>query len=170
MCIRDSLFDNRYGTGQSAVQSMLELTNMLLAGKRVAVIGYGWVGRGIATYVRAMGGTAVVVEIDPVKALEAHMDGHAVAPLAEALPQAGFVITCTGGMRAVTTRHFPLLAEGTILANAGHHDLEIDVDALAAAAGSEVGAIAEVRQGITCLLYTSPSPRDATLSRMPSSA
>ncbi len=128
------LFDNRYGTGQSTVQAILNLTNMLMAGKRVAVVGYGWVGRGIATYVRAMGGTPLVVEVDPVKALEAYMDGAVVATAEDAYPQADFIITCTGGMRAVTGRHIPLLKSGAILANAGHHDLEVDVKSFALAA------------------------------------
>jgi adenosylhomocysteinase len=107
---------------------------MLMAGKRVAVVGYGWVGRGIATYVRAMGGTPLVVEVDPVKALEAYMDGAVVATAEDAYPQADFIITCTGGMRAVTGRHIPLLKSGAILANAGHHDLEVDVKSFALAA------------------------------------
>ena len=128
------LFDNRYGTGQSTVQAILNLTNMLMAGKRVAVVGYGWVGRGIATYVRAMGGTPLVVEVDPIKALEAYMDGAVVATAEDAYPQADFIITCTGGMRAVTGRHIPLLKSGVILANAGHHDLEVDVKSFALAA------------------------------------
>lgn len=138
------LFDNRYGTGQSTVQAMLNLTNMLMPGKQVAVIGYGWVGRGLATYIRAMGGTPIVVEIDPIKALEAFMDGHQVATAAQALPSADFVITATGGVRAIGPRHFDLLPDGVILANAGHHDLEIDVPALEQAATSVTG----VRDGI----------------------
>lgn len=125
------LFDNRYGTGQSAVQAILNLTNMLMAGKVVAVVGYGWVGRGIAAHVRALGGTAAIVEIDPVKALEAYMDGHEVGVASEVLPRADFVITATGGLRAVGSRHLPLLRDGAILANAGHHDLEVDTEALA---------------------------------------
>ncbi len=138
------LFDNRYGTGQSTVQAVLNLTNMLLPGKRVVIVGYGWVGRGLATYVRAMGGTPVVTEIDPVKALEAHMDGHVVAPLADALPTADIVITATGGVRAVGAPHLSLLPDGVVLANAGHHDLEIDVEALSAAATR----VRTVREGI----------------------
>lgn len=124
------LFDNRYGTGQSTLQAILDLTNMLLAGKVVAIVGYGWVGRGIGTYVRSLGGRAVVIEIDPVKALEAHMDGHDVADTATALPQADFVITASGGLRAIAEPHFDLLKDGVILANAGHDDREIDVESL----------------------------------------
>ncbi len=124
------LFDNRYGTGQSTIQAMLNLTNMSMPGKSVAIVGYGWVGRGLATYVRAMGGRPIIIEVDAVKALEAFMDGHEVGPAAEALPEADFVVTATGGMRAIASRHFPILKPGAILANAGHHDLEIDVEAL----------------------------------------
>ncbi|MEM7273398.1 MAG: adenosylhomocysteinase [Actinomycetota bacterium] len=124
------LFDNRYGTGQSTIQAILNLTNMLLPGKVVVIVGYGWVGNGLATYVRAMAGHPVVVEVDPVRALEARMDGHDVAPIAQALPRADFVITATGGVRALGQDHFPLLKDGAILANAGHHDLEIDVESL----------------------------------------
>lgn len=124
------LFDNRYGTGQSTIQAVLNLTNMLLPGKRVAIVGYGWVGRGLATYVRAMAGRPIIVEVNPVKALEAYMDGHEVAKAEHALPEADFVITATGGLRAITSRHFPLLKDGAILANAGHHDLEVDVESL----------------------------------------
>ncbi|MGI9017198.1 MAG: adenosylhomocysteinase [Euzebya sp.] len=138
------LFDNRYGTGQSTIQAILNLTNMLMPGKQVVVFGYGWVGRGLATYIRAMGGSPVVVEIDPIKALEAFMDGQRVATADQALPTADFVITATGGLRAVSTRHFDMLADGVILANAGHHDLEVDVEALALAAT----AVTPVRDGI----------------------
>ena len=138
------LFDNRYGTGQSTVQAILNLTNMLMAGKNVAIFGYGWVGRGIATHVRALGGTAWIVEIDPVKALEAVMDGHQVAAAADALPTADFVLTATGGIKAVGAKHFAIMKEGAILANAGHHDLEIDVDWLK----NESASISEVREGI----------------------
>jgi adenosylhomocysteinase len=139
------LFDNRYGTGQSAVQAILDLTNTLLPGKRVVVVGYGWVGRGVAAAVRGLGGTAVVAEVDPVKALEAHMDGHAVAPLAQALPLADVVVTATGGLRVLGAAHLDLLPDGVLVANVGHHDLEVDVPALAAAATS----VAQVRRGVT---------------------
>lgn len=139
------LFDNRYGTGQSTVQAILDITNLLMPGKRVAIVGYGWVGRGIATYVRALGGRIIVVEVDPIKALEAHMDGATVAPARDALPVADVVITATGGLRAIGAGHFDLLRDGVIVANAGHDDREIDVEALAARS-SEVG---DPRAGIT---------------------
>ncbi|MEL7157177.1 MAG: adenosylhomocysteinase, partial [Actinomycetota bacterium] len=140
------LFDNRYGTGQSTVQAIGDLTNMLLAGKQVAVFGYGWVGRGLGTYLRAMGARVTIVEVDPVKALEAHMDGHAVGAAAEALPSADLVITATGGIRAVSQAHFPLLKDGAVLANAGHHDQEIDVERLDRASTDR----RVVRRGIEC--------------------
>jgi len=140
------MFDNRYGTGQSTVQAVLGLTNFLMAGKRVAVIGYGWVGRGIANYVRALGGRAVVVEVDPIRSLDAFMEGHEVAPIAEAVADADIVLTATGGMRAVGTTHFPHLKPNAVLANAGHHDLEIDVDALR----DESSSVRTIREGVSC--------------------
>lgn len=139
------LFDNRYGTGQSTVQAICALTNLRLGGKRVTIIGYGWVGRGIATYVRALGGRVTAVEVDPIRALEAHTDGHDVADLLTALADADLVITATGGIRAVTTRHFDALKAHVVLANAGHHDHEIDVPALRSAAR----AVEDVRAGVT---------------------
>ena len=138
------LFDNKYGTGQSTVQAILNLTNMLMAGKDVAILGYGWVGRGIAAHVRALGGTAWVIEIDPVKALEGFMDGHRVGSLSDVLPRADFILTATGGRRAVARHHFSMMKDGAILANAGHHDLEIDVEALA----DEASDFRTVRPGI----------------------
>ena len=132
------LFDNRYGTGQSTVQAILNLTNMLMAGKTVALLGYGWVGRGIAAHIRALGGTAWVVEVDPVKALEAFMDGHQVGNLATSLPTADFVITATGGRRALSREHFSLMKDGAILANAGHHDLAVSYTHLTLPTNREV--------------------------------
>ncbi len=138
------LFDNKYGTGQSTIQAVLNLTNMLMAGKDVGILGYGWVGRGIAAHVRALGGTAWVVEVDPVKGLEAFMDGHQVGDLDTVLPVADFVITATGGRRALSRPDFAKMKGGVILANAGHHDLEIDVEALA----DEAVDFRVVREGI----------------------
>lgn len=124
------LFDNRYGTGQTTLQAVLALTNRQLAGAELAIIGYGWVGRGIASYAKALGARVAVAELDPVKALEAHIDGHRVGPARDVLPDAEFVITATGGIRAIGEPEFGWLAPGAILANAGHNDLEIDVPAL----------------------------------------
>ncbi|MFI7066839.1 adenosylhomocysteinase [Kribbella sp. NPDC050124] len=124
------LFDNRYGTGQTTIQSILRLTNRQFAGATVAIIGYGWVGTGIAAYAKALGARVAVVEVDEVRALEAYMDGHEVGRTADVLPKADFVITATGGVRAIGAPEFASLKPGAILANAGHHDLEIDVPAL----------------------------------------
>jgi adenosylhomocysteinase len=135
------LYDNRYGTGQSTIAAILRLTNLAGAGKRFCVIGYGWVGKGLARYAEGMGGKVTVVEIDPVPALEAHLDGHRVARLEEALPDADVVITGTGTIEALATDALPYLKEGALLANAGHHDREIDVAAL--------GPGEEVRPGVT---------------------
>jgi adenosylhomocysteinase len=135
------LFDNRYGTGQSTLAAILRLTNLSAAGKTICVVGYGWVGKGLARYAEGLGARVVVVEIDPVAALEAHMDGHRVAPLEAALPEAEIVITATGGIEALGRDAVEHLRDGVLLANAGHHDREIDVEAL--------GPGREVRPGIT---------------------
>ncbi len=139
------MFDNRYGTGQSSIQAILQLTNLRMPGKRLVVVGYGWVGRGIAMYARAMGARVIAVDRDPIKALEAHTDGHDVADLTRALAEADLVITATGGLRAIGRDHFPVLAANVILANTGHHDHEIDVPALEEAATDSE----EVRPGVT---------------------
>ncbi len=138
------MFDNRYGTGQSTIQAILQLTNLRMPGKRLVVVGYGWVGRGVANYARGMGARVIAVDHDPIKALEAHTDGHDVADLRTALSQANVVITATGGLRAISTDHFGALAPGVVLANAGHHDHEIDVPALEDAAD----VCEEVRPGV----------------------
>lgn len=139
------LFDNRYGTGQSSIQAVLQLTNLRLPGKRVVVVGYGWVGRGIATYAHRLGARVVAVDHDPIRALEAHTDGLDVADLRTALSSADLVITATGGMRAIHANLFDVLAPDVVLANAGHHDHEIDVPALEERAiGSE-----QMRPGVT---------------------
>jgi adenosylhomocysteinase len=135
------LYDNRYGTGQSTIAAILRLTNLTGAGKEYCVIGYGWVGKGIARYAEGVGGRVTVVDVDPVPALEAYMDGHRVAGLAQALERADVVITATGGVHALPRAELARLKDGAILANAGHHDLEIDVQAL--------GPGEEVRPGIT---------------------
>src|SRR5919198_1720546 len=134
------LYDNRYGTGQSTIAAIHRLTNLVGAGKEFCVVGYGWVGKGLARYAEGTGGRVTVIEVDPVKALEAHMDGHRVAGL-DGLSTADVVITATGGVDAVGAEALPHLKDGAILANAGHHDREIDVAAL--------GPGEEVRPGIT---------------------
>jgi adenosylhomocysteinase len=138
------MFDNPYGTGQTALTAILRLTNLSAAGKRFCIVGYGWVGQGLARRADGYGGRVTVVELDPVQALRAHMDGYRVAPLEQAVEDADFVITATGTTAAVTAEVFPRLKDRAILANAGHHDREIDVTALAARSDA-----AEVRPGVT---------------------
>ena len=130
------LFDNRFGTGQTTIQALLSLTGMSMAGSKIAVIGYGYVGRGIAQYAHGLGGRVLVVETDPVRSLEANMDGHQVGTAADLLPEADAVLTATGGMRAVGAPEIAVLRNGAVLANAGHHDLEVDVEYLAEASTS----------------------------------
>jgi adenosylhomocysteinase len=124
------LFDNRYGTGQSAMDGVIRATNLLIAGKVVLVAGYGWVGRGIAARARGLGARVIVSEVHPVRALEAAMDGFEVATVANAARVADIIITATGNTSVVRKEHFALLKKGVILANAGHFDVEIDVAAL----------------------------------------
>lgn len=145
------LFDNRYGTGQTTVQAILALTNSTLWGTAVAVVGYGWVGRGVAQYARGLGARVSVVEVDPVKALEAHMEGYGVGSIADVLPAAQIVITATGGVNAIPADAVSLLPDGVILANAGHDDREIDVGALREAAQSSD----EPRRGVEQLRLSS---------------
>jgi adenosylhomocysteinase len=139
------MFDNPYGTGQTTLTAVLALTNVLAAGREFCVVGYGWVGRGLARAASGLGGRVTVVEIDPVRALTAHMDGHRVAALADALPEADVVLTATGLTQAVPAEALELLKDGALLANAGHHDREIDVPALAASADEVVDARPGVR-------------------------
>ena len=123
-------FDNRYGTGQSALDGIIRATNVLLAGKTFVVIGYGWVGKGLAKRASGMGCHVVVCETDPVAALEATMDGHMVMPLKEAMGKADIVVTVTGGKHIIDVEHFKFARDGVILANAGHFDIEINIKAL----------------------------------------
>lgn len=129
-----SLFDNRYGTGQSVWDAIMRATNLLVAGKTVLVVGYGWCGKGIAQRARGLGAEVIVAEVDPVKAAEALMEGFRVMPVREALPQADFVITATGCISAVTYEDLLSAKDGCILANAGHFDVEIEVKELYARA------------------------------------
>ena len=125
------LFDNRYGTGQSAWEGILRATNLLVAGKTVLVCGYGWCGRGVARRAQGLGARVVVTEVDPIAANEALLDGCAVLPIAQAAPIADFVVTCTGNHGVLRREHLALCKDGVILANAGHFNVEIDVQALA---------------------------------------
>ena len=125
------LFDNRYGTGQSVWDSILRNTNLIIASKTVVVAGYGWCGRGIAMRAAALGASVVVTEIDPVKAMEARMDGYQVMTMAEAAPLGDIFITATGCRDVITFEHMLLMRDNAILGNAGHFNVEIDVTTLA---------------------------------------
>ncbi|MFO7262856.1 MAG: adenosylhomocysteinase [Bacillaceae bacterium G1] len=128
------LFDNRYGTGQSVWDGINRTTNLVVAGKTVIVAGYGWCGKGVAMRAKGLGANVIVTEVDPIKAIEAHMDGFQVMPMEEAVGRADYIVTVTGNARVVTTEHFSRMKDGAILANAGHFDVEVDVKALEAMA------------------------------------
>jgi len=125
------LFDNRYGTGQSAMDGIVRATNRLLAGSCFVVSGYGWCGRGLALRASGMGARVVVTEVDPVRALEAVMDGYQVLPMEEASGVGDFYCTVTGDINVITREHFESMKDGAIVANAGHFNVEIDLDTLA---------------------------------------
>jgi adenosylhomocysteinase len=124
------LFDNRYGTGQSTVDGIIRATNLLLAGKMFVVAGYGWCGRGLAMRARGMGAIVVITEVDPVRALEASMDGFLVMPIAEACKRADIIVTATGDLHVVDDAHYALMKDGAVLANTGHFNVEINIAAL----------------------------------------
>ncbi len=124
-------FDNRYGTGQSTLDGIVRATNILLAGRTVVVAGYGWCGRGLASRADGMGAQVVVTEIDPVRALEAVMDGYRVMPMLEAAGLGDIFVTVTGDMHVIDRRHFEVMKDGAILANSGHFDVEINLVGLA---------------------------------------
>ena len=124
------LFDNRYGTGQSTLDGIIRATNILLAGKTFCVAGYGWCGRGIALRARGLGARVIVCEVEPLKALEAAMDGFQVMPLTEAAAQADFMVTATGDMHIIDQRHFAVMKDGCVIANSGHFNVEINIPAL----------------------------------------
>lgn len=124
------LFDNRYGTGQSTIDGILRATNRLLAGTSFVVCGYGWCGRGVAMRARGMGAHVIVAEVDPIRALEAVMDGFEVMPLLKAVEVGEIFCTVTGDIRVLTLRHFQKMRDGAILCNSGHFNVEIDLDAL----------------------------------------
>jgi len=124
------LFDNRYGTGQSTIDGIIRATNILLAGKQFVVGGYGWCGRGVAMRAKGMGAHVMVTEVDPTRALEAVMDGFDVLPMEQAALQGDIFVTTTGNTSIICERHFNIMKDGAILANSGHFNVEIDVDAL----------------------------------------
>ncbi len=126
------MFDNRYGTGQSTLDGILRATNYLVAGSTFVVAGYGWCGRGVAMRARGLGASVVVVETDPLRALEAVMDGYHVTDMEEAAARGDIFVTVTGNTSVIDGKHFPLMKDGAILANAGHFNVEINIPALEA--------------------------------------
>jgi adenosylhomocysteinase len=138
------LFDNRYGTGQSTWDAIMRTTNLNIAGKNVVVAGYGWVGKGVAMRARGLGAKVIVTEVDPIKAIEAHMDGFEVMEMKNAAKIGDIFVTTTGNTNVIDSRHFELLKDGAILTNAGHFNVEIAMDELE----KEKVSKREVRQNI----------------------
>jgi len=124
------LFDNRYGTGQSTLDGLLRATNILIAGKKFVICGYGWCARGLAMRASGMGAQVIVTEVDPMKALEAVMEGYQVMPIKEAAKVGDIFITLTGDINVISAKEFPLMKDGAILANSGHFNVEINIKAL----------------------------------------
>jgi len=139
------LFDNRYGTGQSTLDGILRATNLLIAGRNVVVAGYGWVGRGIASRMDGHGAHVAVIEVDPVRALEALMDGYQVMTVGQAAGWGDLFVTATGNINVFRREHFEAMKDGTVLANSGHFDAELDLAALRAMAE---GHVREVRENV----------------------
>lgn len=125
------LFDNRYGTGQSAFDGIIRTTNLVIAGKTVVVVGYGWCGKGVAMRAKGLGANVIVTEVDAIKAVEAHMDGFHVMPMVEAARLGDFFITVTGNKAVIHGEHFDVMKDGAVLSNAGHFDVEVSKPALA---------------------------------------
>jgi adenosylhomocysteinase len=131
------MFDNRYGTGQSTLDGVIRATNILLAGRTVVVAGYGWCSRGIADRASGLGANVIVTEVDPLRALEAVMDGYRVMPMAEAAPQGDIFISATGDMNVIDGPHFATMKSGAIVANSGHFNVEINIPALEKMSGGK---------------------------------
>jgi len=144
--LAERTFNDRYGTGQSTLDGILRATNMLLAGRTVVVIGYGWTGQGVALRAKGAGASVIVCEIDPMRALEARMDGCEVMPALDAAERGDVFITVTGGRDVLAREHFERMKDGAMLANAGHFDVEIAVDQLAALAGARRQVLPLVEQ------------------------
>ncbi|MBW4596522.1 MAG: adenosylhomocysteinase [Brasilonema angustatum HA4187-MV1] len=134
-------FDNRYGTGQSTLDGIIRATNVLLAGKNVVVVGYGWCGKGTALRARGLGANVIVTEIDPIRAIEAVMDGFRVLPMEQAAAQGDLFITVTGNKHVIRGEHFDVMKDGAIVSNSGHFDIELDLVAL----GSKAKEVKTVR-------------------------
>ena len=128
--VTKNLFDNRYGTGQSTIDGIIRATDVLLAGKNVVVAGYGWCGKGVSMRARGMGSNVIVTEVDPVRALEAVMDGFRVMPMHEAAKVGDLFITLTGDIHVIRKEHFEVMKDGAMVANSGHFNVEIDIDGL----------------------------------------
>jgi adenosylhomocysteinase len=126
------LFDNRYGTGQSTIDGVIRATNMLMAGKKVVVAGYGYCGKGVASRARGLGAQVIVTEVNPIAALEAAMDGFSVMPMAEAAKVGNLFITVTGNKHIIRKEHFVAMQDGAVVCNSGHFDVELDLPALKA--------------------------------------
>ena len=143
------MFDNRYGTGQSTIDGYLRAMNLLIATKRIVVVGYGWVGKGVASRCAGMGGKVIITEIDPVKALEAHMDGFEVMPMSDASKLGDIFVTCTGMTSVIRKEHILKMKDGAILGNVGHFDVEIDTKFLL----KQSASVKEVRPNLDeCIL------------------
>jgi adenosylhomocysteinase len=139
------LFDNRYGTGQSTLDGIVRATNILIAGRKVVVAGYGWVGKGIASRMAGHGARVTIVEVDPVRALEALMDGYGVMTAGQAAAWGELFVTATGNINVFRREHFESMGDGAIMANSGHFDAELDLAALRALAE---GHVREVRENV----------------------
>jgi adenosylhomocysteinase len=135
------MFDNRFGTGQSTVDGLLRATNILVAGRHVVVAGYGWVGKGIASRMRGMGAQVAIVEVDPIVAIEAVMEGYQVMPGIEAAAWGHVFITATGNLHVFRKEHFEAMPDGAIMGNSGHFDAELDLVALKELAGGRVRSL-----------------------------
>jgi adenosylhomocysteinase len=134
-------FDNRYGTGQSTLDGIIRATNVLLAGKTIVVAGYGWCGKGVAMRASGLGANVIVTEINPVRAIEAAMDGFRVMPMAEAATHGDLFVTVTGNKHVIRPEHFEVMKDGAMVCNSGHFDIEIDLEAL----GAKATGVKEVR-------------------------
>ncbi len=124
------LYDNRFGSGQSVLDGLMRSTNLMVGGKRIVILGFGWVGKGVAERLRGMGARVIITEVDPFRALEAYMDGYEVMPALDAARVGEVFVTCTGDIGVLTAEHFEIMKDGAILANAGHFDVEVDVRTL----------------------------------------
>jgi adenosylhomocysteinase len=134
-------FDNRYGTGQSTLDGVIRATNILLAGKTIVIAGYGWCGKGVAMRAKGLGADVIITEINPVRAIEAAMDGFRVMPMEKAAPQGDIFVTVTGNKHVIRAEHFEAMKDGAIVCNSGHFDIEIDLKSL----GAKATEVKEVR-------------------------